>query len=153
MISKSWQWNQSNFTQIFTCTQSWVSVWSGMSEPGGLVGHLTSLALGRSVNHFSTRGASALSFTPPIFSDLPTSLLALLWVNILTLGTAIFMFGRKGWDGHALLVEPSKSHRGIAKIFAQVNSLQKISVKSAIRTYKEFFSHCSYVYTNREFNM
>ena len=44
---------------------------------------------------------------------------------------------------------PSKSHRGIAKIFAQVNSLQKNIVKNVIRTQKEFFSYCSYVYTNR----
>ena len=87
---------------------------------------------------------------PPRISDLPTFLFALSWVNILTLGTAIFMFGRKGWDGHALLVQPSKSHRGIAKIFAQVNSLQKIIAKSAIRTQKDFFKHCSYVYTTRD---
>ena len=65
---------------------------------------------------------------PPRFPNLLTAQFALSWVIILTLGTAIFMFGRKGWDGHALLVEPSKSHRGIAKIFAQVNSLQKIIV-------------------------
>ena len=44
---------------------------------------------------------------------------------------------------------PSKSHRGIAKIFAQVNSLQKIIAKSVIRTQKEFFSYCSYGYTTR----
>ena len=86
---------------------------------------------------------------PPRFADLLTFLFALSWVSILTLGTAIFMFGRKGWDGHALLVEPSKSHRGIGKIFAQVNSLQKIIVKTAIRTQKDFFSYYSYPYTNR----
>ena len=45
---------------------------------------------------------------------------------------------------------PSKSHRGIAKIFAQVNSLQKIIAKTAIRSQKDFFSYYSYPYTNRE---
>jgi len=44
---------------------------------------------------------------------------------------------------------PSKSHRGIAKIFAQVNSLQKIIAKTAIRSQKDFFSYYSYPYTNR----
>ena len=34
---------------------------------------------------------------PPLkFSHLPTSLFALLWVNILTLGTENFLFGRMG---------------------------------------------------------
>ena len=45
---------------------------------------------------------------------------------------------------------PSKSHRGIAKIFAQVNSLQKIIVKTVIRCQKDFFSYYSYPYTNRD---
>ena len=40
---------------------------------------------------------------------------------------------------------PSKSHRGIAKIFAQVNSLQKIIVKTVIRTQNEFFLYSSYL--------
>ena len=44
---------------------------------------------------------------------------------------------------------PSKSHRGIAKNFAQVNSLQKIIAKTVIRIKKDFSKHCSYVYTNR----
>ena len=45
---------------------------------------------------------------------------------------------------------PSKSHRGIAKIFAQVNSLQKISVKTVVRIQKDFFLYYSYPYTNRD---
>jgi hypothetical protein len=44
---------------------------------------------------------------------------------------------------------PSKSHCGIAKNFAQANSLQKINVKTVIRIQKDFFMYYSYVYTNR----
>jgi hypothetical protein len=41
---------------------------------------------------------------------------------------------------------PSKSHRGIEKIFAQVNSLLKIIAKMSSEPRKSF---SSYVYTNR----
>jgi hypothetical protein len=45
---------------------------------------------------------------------------------------------------------PSKSHRGIAKNFVQVNSLHQINVKAGIRTQKDFFMHSSYLFTYRE---
>ena len=44
---------------------------------------------------------------------------------------------------------PSKSHRGIAKYFVQVNSLLQINAKTVIRTQKEFFSYYRYVFTYR----
>jgi hypothetical protein len=46
---------------------------------------------------------------------------------------------------------PSKSHRGIAKKFVQVNSLHQINAKNVIRIQKEFFSYSSYLYTYREY--
>ena len=57
----------------------------GRRKQGGLVGYPTSPIFGRSVSTISTRGALALLLTPPIFSDLPTSLFALSWVQILAL--------------------------------------------------------------------
>jgi hypothetical protein len=44
---------------------------------------------------------------------------------------------------------PSKSHRGIAKFFVQVNSLHQINIKTGIRTQKDFFMHSSYLFTYR----
>ena len=143
-------------TPIFTCPQSWdqaIEKCQGRRKWGSRGGAWPLQFLKDQLTLNQLRGkimSSTLQLAPFTFSNLPTLFFALSWVNILTLGTEFFMFGRKGWNGHALLVEPSKSHCGIAKIFAQVNSLQKIIVKNAIRTQKEFFAHCSYVYTTRD---
>ena len=47
-------------------------------------------------------------------------------------------------------MQPSKSHRDIAKKVVQVNSLHQIKVKTVIRTQKDFFKHSSHLYTYRE---
>ena len=91
-----------HFLQTTTDPTSMTNAKKGRAvASGGLGGglELPLLVFVKTINPISTRG---IDYTPnifncsPRFSDLPTSQFALSWVNILILGTEIFMFGRKG---------------------------------------------------------
>ena len=92
MISKSWQ---CKFTQF----KAECLFGEGCWNRGGWWGTRPSHFLADQLTLSQPGGQivpPTLSFVPPRLSDLPTFLFALSWVNILTLGTEIFLFGRMG---------------------------------------------------------
>ena len=84
-----------------------------------------------------------LLLVPPDFQTFRHSYLLSCGYKSQLLDPNLYVLAERAGMAASYLHLPSKSHRGIAKIFVQVNSLHQINVKNVIRTQKEFFSYCS----------
>ena len=118
----------------------------GTSETGGQRGGTSPPVFERSVDLKSTKGEDyalhIITRPPPDFQTFRHSCLLIRGYISRRLEHNLHGLAERASMAASYLHLPSKSHRGIAKIFAQVNSLQKIIVKNVIRTQKEFFSYC-----------